>query len=249
MLIANPPFAGLSPRMRGNPACYPRKDSGLSPRMRGNPPHHSRTPRAHAGELWPNRYRFRSIPAHAGEPSRSPGQGLSPRMRGNHLDIGVLGSIPAHAGEPMQVGFTVRAYRVYPRACGGTTSATLGRAHAGEPPGRFDGLSPRMRGNRKPTCRPRMRVSSVYPRACGGTREARAFGDLPGLSPRMRGNHHLCNAQIDGSIPAHAGEPVTRYRSPGSCRIWVYPRACGGTFTSSGRVYPRACGGTRYVWL
>ena len=72
--------------------------------------------------------------------------GLSPRVRGNHLSDGaaetVCGSIPACAGEPFCIAALKGLSRVYPRVCGGTTSAT-DTAVANE------GLSPRVRGNRK----------------------------------------------------------------------------------------------------
>ena len=112
-------------------------------------------------------------------------QGLSPRMRGNllerHLPGPSPGSIPAHAGKP-QISFLMRfSAGVYPRACGETL---FFRAHFlnGE------GLSPRMRGNRR--------------------RRAVASADLR-------------------SIPAHAGKPGPRARTPAPTR--VYPRACGET--------------------
>ena len=151
-----------------------------------------------------------SIPAHAGEPHRSPSlaarfrvypracggtqfliarlepvQGLSPRMRGNpeHRNAGrlPLGSIPAHAGEPHRPRIGQRVVRVYPRACGGTKPWIASTSHAA-------GLSPRMRGN-------------LFRRA-----------GIP---------------QIAGSIPAHAGEPFSFFifLTP----LKVYPRACGGT--------------------
>ena len=54
-----------------------------------------------------------------------------------------------------------------------------------------------------------------------------------GLSPRMRGNQYVGFSVygLDGSIPAHAGEPERIRRNvavkwPGRR---VYPRACGGT--------------------
>ena len=126
--------------------------------MRGNP----RTPPAKS-------WAAGSIPAHAGEPRAYPctpgvtrvypracggtkqgsvvgdlGDGLSPRMRGNHLMAiyahQTVGSIPAHAGEPEH--FEAKGYHVgvYPRACGGTWGARWAAAKA-------QGLSPRMRGN------------------------------------------------------------------------------------------------------
>ena len=98
-----------------------------------------------------------------------------------------------------------------------------------------------------------------------------------GLSPRMRGNPTRMVGQIptsgEGSIPAHAGEPLLEGRRQPCIRTWVYPRACGGTTAFARpwpephfgsipahagepaggpvrhrphhpRVYPRACGGT-----
>ena len=76
--------------------------------------------------------------------------------------------------------------------------------------------------------------STVYPRACGGTVivfEMKVFKD--GLSPRVRGNpsQYQKPHQTSRSIPARAGEPQT-----GPERIQrrtVYPRACGGTPSTS----------------
>ena len=97
----------------------------------------------------------------------------------------------------------------------------------GEP----SGLSPRMRGNHligdwpdvrygsipahagQPFmlyCRPS--ASWVYPRACGATPvDLDAVEKATGLSPRMRGNRttRRRSANITGSIPAHAGQPLT----------------------------------------
>ena len=70
----------------------------------------------------------------------------------------------------------------------------------------------------------------VYPRACGGTCWAACPSPASrGLSPRMRGNQwrRLRRGDSVGSIPAHAGEPLSRVSSRSSMR--VYPRACGGT--------------------
>ena len=73
-------------------------------------------------------------------------------------------------------------------------------------------------------------TQSLYPRVCGGTRsKGVAYEQATGLSPRVRGNHAVLiqNHQIDGSIPACAGEPlVPEYQRP---RGTVYPRVCGGT--------------------
>ena len=53
----------------------------------------------------------------------------------------------------------------------------------------------------------------VYPRACGGTgRTPGPRSRHKGLSPRMRGNRSYLRAKElpQGSIPAHAGEPLER---------------------------------------
>ena len=72
---------------------------------------------------------------------------------------------------------------------------------------------------------------------CGGTLRRRRPGNaLPGLSPRVRGNPALFAPEklAERSIPACAGEPS--YPSP-SCRSrTVYPRVCGGTKASIGRL-------------
>ena len=93
------------------------------------------------------------------------------------------------------------------------------------------GLSPRVRGNH---ARQLAWVGSErsIPRVCGGTLSTSAGRTIEeGLSQRVRGNQARGSAcKLDKrSIPACAGEP---YRCvPGSCRTWVYPRVCGGTFT------------------
>ena len=173
---------------------------GLSPRVRGN--------RLHAND---GREQNRSIPACAGEPSGLSGSssgggvyprvcggtqrnpdvgyqwwGLSPRVRGNLILWSPhsirAGSIPACAGEPYNQYRSPIEDAVYPRVCGGTTSA------GGSQTGGM-GLSPRVRGNRQggpyrrgearsiPACagepgrrRAPSAVGRVYPRVCGGTR-------------------------------------------------------------------------------
>ena len=72
--------------------------------------------------------------------------------------------------------------------------------------------------------------SEVYPRACGGTIADLAQQDCQyGLSPRVRGNLEPGQGvvQVNGSIPARAGEPMAF--SVLAYRHKVYPRACGGT--------------------
>ena len=213
---------------------------GLSPRLRGN-----------GGDL-PIRSEFTgSIPALAGErkiiemareagwvyPRACGGTsvkrritlvvvGLSPRLRGNDLSRSFTrdgtGSIPALAGERICGKLRIPGNRVYPRACGGTSSRM----------GFFStrvGLSPRLRGNEshrgimsvcggsipalageRPSSKFAPLCQRVYPRACGGTtRRDRDHKAARGLSPRLRGN-------------AFARRRASRIG-------WVYPRACGGT--------------------
>ena len=73
-------------------------------------------------------------------------------------------------------------------------------------------------------------VSGVYPRVCGGTTAAPSeHQSSPGLSPRVRGNRPTRDNNLAGSrsIPACAGEPISRLGSSPSAT--VYPRVCGGT--------------------
>ena len=174
--------------------------------------------------------------------------GLSPRLRGNLVIVGLvvvgLGSIPAPAGEPGGILSRIGNLAVYPRACGGTMLVCMCA-------GMMLGLSPRLRGNPvravdmplgqrsipAPAGEPKLKTFSmysttVYPRACGGTRQhGQAERLFHGLSPRLRGNRLLHRVEHDGqrSIPAPAGEPWPGLRQ--RRRAEVYPRACGGTFS------------------
>ena len=151
--------------------------------------------------------------------------GLSPRTRGSPrhpLRAGPISrSIPAHAGEPPRRPRAPGRPPVYPRARGGAQVTVSTSA-------RSSGLSPRTRGS--PTCSSWTGIPSrVYPRARGG---ARSFESLcrqrGGLSPRTRGSlrQHAGGGFGRRSIPAHAGEPRRRSRTPWS--FMVYPRARGG---------------------
>ena len=118
-------------------------------------------------------------------PAAAGGAGLSPRVRGNPRSpkwtLGMAGSIPACAGEPTCRAGRRATDRVYPRVCGGTDAANPLRVQ-------YEGLSPRVRGNRDhvaeqlqqagsiPACAGepsaggrRLRAAGVYPRVCGGT--------------------------------------------------------------------------------
>ena len=105
----------------------------------------------------------------------------------------------------------------HPRACGGTSGtpahndpyATLLLVSQSQPGKPVQGLSPRLGGTD------------------GGTNNLHF---LAGLSPRLRGNRQtkLISLGQRGSIPAPAGEPSLR--PVHGLSVWVYPRACGGTF-------------------
>ena len=177
------------------------------------------------------------------------GWGLSPRVRGNPLSQRprpvCQRSIPARAGEPLACPVSGWPRRVYPRACGGTYSASVSQPSV-------HGLSPRVRGNLSDAYSsgsgvgsiparagepdgyiPAEYLTKVYPRACGGTHlTADGPSMLGGLSPRVRGNPGIDGHRVPrvGSIPARAGEPAF----------------CSARH-SMGRVYPRACGGTNLV--
>ena len=202
----------------------------------------------------------------------SGGQGLSPRVRGNQIrhqsPPRPAGSIPACAGEPSIIIHLIIGVGVYPRVCGGTVAFSAAARAA-------SGLSPRVRGNLNrnnsqsvrlgsiPACagEPRALLTplyrcSVYPRVCGGTlTDQEDDGYDYGLSPRVRGNPVLTDAQIDRvrSIPACAGEPTPRTRTP-LCGP-VYPRVCGGTQADAFRrqgndgLSPRVRGNPRDVPL
>ena len=78
-------------------------------------------------------------------PRRGQRVGLSPRVRGNPIDLrpagAMLRSIPACAGEPLSIRCCPASSKVYPRVCGGTAAAA-------SPHLAHQGLSPRVRGNR-----------------------------------------------------------------------------------------------------
>ena len=91
---------------------------------------------------------------------------------------------------------------VYPHVCGGTQTG-CGREC------QFDGLSPRVRGNRHDHIGDCQRERSI-PACAGGTAGALVLSLAEeGLSPRVRGNRLRCRANSGAhrSIPACAGEP------------------------------------------
>ena len=240
-------YEGLSPRVRGNRLLPTGASEGQRsiPACAGEPQQHLN--QNDTGRVYPR--------VCGGTPCLSPHSsktnGLSPRVRGNHVSLhGQLlsvGSIPACAGEPVGAPLDYSGAPVYPRVCGGTGARSI-RLFAPA------GLSPRVRGNPSschrammitrsiPACagEPLYSISSeneseVYPRVCGGTSmTAQTSTRGAGLSPRVRGNlvQEVGGEVAERSIPACAGEPPTIY--PTQSQSQVYPRVCGGTVSICG---------------
>ena len=133
-------YAGLSPRLRGNhgDAIAPTHVPGSIPAPAGEPIYKDRYAGTHG--VYPR--------ACGGTPRScnlaSTSYGLSPRLRGNQIELPVFPmanrSIPAPAGEPAQRARIAFPHSVYPRACGGTLARCANTQS-------FAGLSPRLRGN------------------------------------------------------------------------------------------------------
>ena len=231
---------GPSPRVRGIlPASeWPAGRARSIPARAGNP----RPEWASAGSA-------RVHPRACGEsptpaPAHRSGTGPSPRVRGiprlRERRAARPGSIPARAGNPAGSRSSPGTSRVHPRACG--ESGPLPRAqldvlgpsprvrgiHRGRgEKRRRDGSIPARAGNpRRSADTPRPR--RVHPRACGESpTTARRLDARRGPSPRVRGIPPpvVAPRDVDGSIPARAGNPTCarqRYR-----RRAVHPRACG----------------------
>ena len=216
---------GLSPRVRGSrhPAEIRRRGPGFIPACAGEP--WSETGFSGASVVYPR--------VCGGAPACSPNRltrtGLSPRVRGSHLQgvafMGRIRSIPACAGEPLRARLRSWRDRVYPRVCGGAVEPMTVTSFA-------KGLSPRVRGSPWlwaasgqapgsglpiPACagEPMVSVSvsivtGVYPRVCGGAcSKSSASWAVRGLSPRVRGSLGPIGGDplTYGSIPACAGEP------------------------------------------
>ena len=194
-------------------------------------------------------------------------QGLSPRGRGNPVDLELplqhRGSIPAWAGEPTRLASVNLLREVYPRVGGGTYNLATQEQEA-------EGLSPRGRGNQCVGMRERgdirsipawagepawigsyPRRSRVYPRVGGGTiRKAMRVGNIHGLSPRGRGNPVVAVAPFPRRwvYPrVGRGNPHGRVRKVpkvGSIPAWAGEPVPPSTSMSMRTVYPRVGGGT-----
>ena len=195
---------GLSPRVRGKrfASCTSRLAQGSIPACAGE-----------AGGRYAGREKAVVYPRVCGgslllAAANAASDGLSPRVRGKRprprQQRPPRRSIPACAGEAGSGRGAEVCYRVYPRVCGGSLPGTGGG-------GGRAGLSPRVRGKRRPppACRRWRRsipacageaefygtglvVKKVYPRVCGGSPPQAAEHALKdGLSPRVRGKPYL----------------------------------------------------------
>lgn len=189
---------------------------GLSPRTRGERQDRLR-------QSGP----FRSIPAHAGNQSRTP-----KRVKGAR-------SIPAHAGEPHFCRWSGNHGRVYPRARRG--------ASGGHRPPETSWVYPRARGAKQDGPR-RFSSSGRSIPAHAGERGAHGLSfpylwPIPAHAGGIHAGHRnrpragepggwCAYAPDPGSIPAYAGET---HPPPGtSHRLLVYPRICGGSSRRTG---------------
>ena len=242
---------GSIPAHAGEPRCFtnPPLSESVYPRPRGGTPAEIRERLATLGLSPPTRGNPLSNAVHIAPVLRL--QGLSPPTRGNlaraRLSQSCRRSIPAHAGEPVPRRQRECPAPVYPRPRGGTLD--MSAPHRAQ-----TGLSPPTRGNLggipsgggeegsipahagEPIERSSERFATgVYPRPRGGTRRRQRGSAKPrGLSPPTRGNRlrRLVYQRQLGSIPAHAGEPVSGGER--ESELWVYPRPRGGTVLPGG---------------
>ncbi len=133
---------GLSPRLRGNPAALATGNPAARsiPALTGKP--RVRSVPSMPRRVYPRAYGETAMVARVAAGTR----GLSPRLRGNHYDPLVASqcrrSIPALTGKPLVSSLRPADARVYPRAYGET------QGHKAADTLR-QGLSPRLRGNRR----------------------------------------------------------------------------------------------------
>ena len=190
---AGEPYSGGAPR--GVTEVYPRVCGGTMLVNKGEPLVYGLSPRVRGNRQRPtgSHRNRRSIPACAGEPRRvrrrtgrrtvyprvcggtvtsaatpTAADGLSPRVRGNHVDRtseqSERRSIPACAGEPRTFPASWWRRPVYPRVCGGTPDEEV----------TIDanlGLSPRVRGNHLPQALASVGLRSIP--ACAGEPRSR----------------------------------------------------------------------------
>ena len=194
------PNAEVYPRVCGvtpNPTLSAIVIGGLSPRVRG-----------HLSKAYEKAVSAGSIPACAGSPQRQRVRGgsgevyprvcgvtqpaagvsvgltgLSPRVRGHPLENPVIvprfGSIPACAGSPAALRPERPVGKVYPRVCGVTFTPLY-------PLSPIPGLSPRVRGHRRPTPARPARAGSI-PACAGSPSPSTCFSATEEVYPRVCG--------------------------------------------------------------
>ena len=234
--------AGPSPRVRGNRGAKrgERPCAGTIPAGAGEP-----ALGFGWGRLFWDHPRGCGGTRHASAGGRR-SRGPSPRVRGNPARRCAArtraGTIPAGAGEPMRSNRRALDIGDHPRGCGGTglllflqpldpgpsprVRGNPGNLHGR---GKVDGTIPAGAGE-PPNGTSRRAHSRDHPRGCGGTLARRKpFIQAQGPSPRVRGNRRAFeDAKIfKGTIPAGAGEPLSRWARPAFPRD--HPRGCGGT--------------------
>ncbi len=176
------------------------------------------------------------------------GAGPSPLTRGNpdlpRPGLRGEGSIPAHAGQPATRSSSACPTGVHPRSRGATREATFrGKKREGPSPltrgNRDDGrIAQRHEGSisahagQPSRRRPTGRSVGVHPRSRGATAVIwKVVSHQAGPSPLTRGNHlpQRNAGLLQGSIPAHAGQPEGwQEMSPANT---VHPRSRGATPT------------------
>ena len=154
--------------------------------------------------------------------------GPSPLTRGSHAPCSCRrqapGSIPAHAGQPSRCSSPTRSSRVHPRSRGAAGGANIPALNDGGPspltrgsqalcptPSAWPGSIPAHAGQPLRAAPGRHRPR-VHPRSRGAARPGAGAGrGRQGPSPLTRGSLVLDPAvqQRLGSIPAHAGQPLT----------------------------------------
>ena len=189
-------------------------------------------------------------------PNKSPGAGLSPRVRGSHSPASAADamgrSIPASTGQPFQWRTATPSDWVYPREYGAAEAMDI----SGIPQA---GLSPRVRGSlfacvvevedersipastgQPPYPVRGERSNRVYPREYGAAHYPYSSPtQTRGLSPRVRGSPHAPRVRFPvwRSIPASTGQPCG-YNDVGLVKR-VYPREYGAATVQP--ALPRLC--------
>ncbi len=240
---------GPSPLTRGSPPRLAAHHAG-----RGSIPAHAGQPGTSAAAFLARRVHPRSRGAAIEQVLRRPRRwGPSPLTRGSPVSLagrgGDQGSIPAHAGQPAGLHRRAGPARVHPRSRGAAvSSATQVAADQGPSPltrGSQDltGEFARARGSipahaGQPWTGPTKFVHRpVHPRSRGAAQPAAPDGgSYTGPSPLTRGSLSADSPAhgSGGSIPAHAGQPVTAFICTSTGRVHPRSRGAAGSGATAG---------------